>query len=128
MKILRTTDRVRLTTKTEEPITVEISPLTNGQKIEISSKMRMVKGDEVPDFNSQATLCIKYCIKSIEGLTDYEGNEYKLEFDGEFLSESCADDLISVLAEAELILPMTLAANKSLKNIKNVEIEVVPKS
>lgn len=130
MKILKTTDRVKLTLP-DSLISVTIAPLTAAQKLEIASKMKIVKGEEVPDFNAQGFLCIKYAVKGIDGIEDYSGNKYELEFEDDSkkaLSDSCADDVTSILHETELLLPMTYAANKALSKIKDVFVEVNPKN
>lgn len=134
MKILKTTDRVKLTLP-DSLISVTIAPLTAAQKLEIASKMKIVKGEEVPDFNAQGFLCIKYAVKGIDGIEDYSGNKYELEFEDNSLDESkkvlkdsCADDVTSILHETELLLPMTYAANKALSKIKDVSVEVNPKN
>jgi len=126
MKILKTTDKIKITVP-ESAVSVTISPLTAAQKIEIASKMKIVKGDEIPDFQAQALLCVKYCVKDVEGIENYDGTKYVLEKEGEHLTDSCADDVISALADSELILPVTLAANKSISKIKDVQVEVNPK-
>lgn len=129
MKILKTTDKVKLTIP-DSTISVVISPLSAKQKLEISSKMKMVKGEEIPDYNAQGMLLIKYSLKEVYGISDYEGNDYKLEFElnGDGLTENCVDDVSSILSESNLILPVTLAANKVLSKIENVKVEVNPKS
>ena len=128
MKILKCTDVIKLTTDTEEPISVHVSPLSVAHKIEISSKMKMEKGEEIPDNQAQAFLCIKYSVKKLIGLTNYDDTAYEPVMDGDFLSDSSVDDILSTLAESKLVLPVMLAANKSIAGIKDVKVEVNPKS
>lgn len=130
MKILKTTDRVKLSIP-DSTVSVTIAPLTSGQKIEIASKMKMEKGESVPDYNQQGMLLVKYAVKNIHGVTDYEGKEYSLDFSDENnleLTDSCVEDITSVLSDSDLILPVTLAANKVLSKIKDVKVEVNPKN
>lgn len=126
MNILKCTDRVKITLP-DTLVSVVIAPLTTSQKIEIASKMKMVKGEEVPDFQAQALLCIKYCVKDVENFKNYDQTPYVLEKEGEHLTDSCADDIMTALSECDLILPLTLAANKSISKIQNVMVEVIPK-
>ena len=127
MKILKCTDIIKITTPTEEPVSVYLSPLSVSQKMELSSKMKMVKGEEIADSQAQAFLCIKYCIKKIEGVQNYDGTEYVPEMDGTTLSDSSVDDIMTVLSEASLVLPVILAANKTITGLKDVTVEVNPK-
>jgi hypothetical protein len=127
LKILKSTDKIRLTTGTEEPISVTIRPMTVSQKIEIASKVKIIKGNEIQDHNAQALLCIKFCLLEISGVQNYDGSGYALEFVDGYLSDSCADDIMSCLSESSLLLPVVLGSNKNLGAITGVTIEVNPK-
>jgi hypothetical protein len=127
MKILKSTDVIKLTPTTENPFSVFVSPLTVAQKLEVASKVKMVKGEEVSDSQAQAFLCIKYCVKDLEGVKNYDDSEYKPDVIDGVLTDSAADDIMSLLADAGLILPVIMSANKTLSGLKDVSIEVNPK-
>lgn len=131
MKILKCTDTIKLTVNSEasESFSVIVKPLSVNEKIEISSKVKIVKGEEIPDNQMQALLCVKYCIKEIQGVENHDGSPYVCEFgEDKYLTESCADDIISLLSDTSLLAPVVLAANRSLNHIKGVEVQVNPKS
>jgi hypothetical protein len=129
MKILKCSDRIKITVKTEEPFSVIVKPLSVSEKIELSAKVKIVKGEEIPDNQLQALLCVKSCVKGIEGVENHDGTPYELKFleDGT-LDEASADDIISMLSDTSLLAPVILAANRSLNQISGVEVEVNPKS
>jgi hypothetical protein len=135
MKILKCTDTIKLTIdpkiegESEGSFSVIVKPLSVTEKIDISSKVKIVKGEEIPDNQMQALLCVKYCVKDVLGVTNHDDTPYKVEFceDGT-LTDSSADDIISLLSDTALLAPVVLAANRSLSNIKGVEVQVNPKS
>lgn len=129
MKLLSVKDRIKLTHKTEDS-TVEIivKPLTNSQKIEIQSQTKMAKGEEVQDLIKQAFLAIKYSVVSISGLTHFDESEFSLSLDDNgTLSDESADDLLSLFQNENLLTPIYQAASRSIKEIKGVEVQVLPK-
>lgn len=128
MKILKCSDRIKLTVDAENPISVTIKPLSVSDKMEIASKSKIVKGEEVQDHNAQAFLCIKFAVVEISGVENYDGTEYKLEFNGDKLADHCVDDLVSCLSESGLLLPIVLGSNKNIGSITGVKVEVNPKS
>lgn len=128
MKILKSTDLVRISTTTEQPIHVTISPMTSAIKMDIASKTKIVKGEEVPDHQAQAAICVKHCIKKIEGVKNYDDSDYVPTFIDGVLDDNSVDDILSLLSDSALILPVILASNKNLSAIKDVEIAVNPKS
>jgi hypothetical protein len=60
-----------------------ISPLSYGQKMDLSNCSSVVSGEQKIDGVKFASLLLKYSIKEIEGLTNFDGTEYKLSFDKE---------------------------------------------
>jgi hypothetical protein len=94
-RIYRTTDRIAIKI---HDITVKISPLSLQQKNQILSLMLEGQKDNDMVKLSQATmLAIRFCLKSVEGIQDAEGNAYQLEFDENgMLSEQCTDDMLNM--------------------------------
>lgn len=128
MKILKCTDLIKITPKTEDAFSVTIKPLSVSEKMEVASKVKMHKGEEVADNQAQALLCVKYAVKKIEGVKNHDGTDYEPTFLNGVLEESSADDILSLLSDTNLLVPVILSANKNINNLQNVEIEVNPKS
>jgi hypothetical protein len=128
MKILSLKDRVRLTAKTDlGEVKVTLKPLSSSQKIELASKTKMIKGEEVQDFSQQAILAIKFCVFEVEGFKHHDDSQFELEYENGVLTDDCADDLLSAFQEANLLIPIYSCANKNLK-VEGVEVEVNPKN
>lgn len=113
--------------ETLEEIEVIIRPLTVAQKMEIASKTRMVKGEEVADFQQQAYLCIKYAVCDIKGITDSSDQPYQVSFNGDHLDETTTDDLVEFMSQQNLLANTYYASNKMLDKIEGVEVNVLPK-
>lgn len=92
-KILRLSDRVKL--KIGE-ITFTIAPLSYMQKQELGSCTRIVKGEEVFDLLKSQALYIKYALKDIDGVVDYNGEKYELSFEGDILTDDCVSEVMSL--------------------------------
>lgn len=128
MKVLSLKDRIRITSKTDEgEIKVTLKPLSNAQKIELHSKTKMVKGEEIADLGKQGLLAIKFSVCEVTGLKHYDESEFILEFDNDVLTDDCADDLLSAFQSANLLVPIYSCANKDL-SVEGVEVEVNPKN
>lgn len=101
IKIPRMSDRFEI--KIGEVIFI-ISPMTYQQKAEINGITRIVDGEVVADSERQAYTSIKYSIKEVRGkIQNYDGTQYKLEMDGDVLSDNCVSELISGLWAGSLI-------------------------
>lgn len=92
-KILKMSDRIHL--KIDE-ITFVIAPLSYMQKQELASCTKIIKGEEHYDLLRAQALYIKYGLKDVIGIEDYDGNEYKLEFEGDYLSDNCVSEVLSL--------------------------------
>jgi hypothetical protein len=130
MKILSIKDRISLKYKdqeAQEEIEIVIRPLTVAQKMDISSKTRMVKGEEVADFQQQAYLCIKYAVVDVIGLTDSADQPYAVTTNIDGLDDDTTDDLIEFMSQKNLLSSVYYAANKMLDKVDGVEVNVLPK-
>ena len=99
-KIYRLSDKISYKIGDVE---VKISPLSLQDKQTLHEYM--IKG-QIGD--SKALLegsmfAIKASVKSISGLEDLDGNEYKLEFDGKYLTDECISDLMNLQESNKLI-------------------------
>ena len=113
--------------ETLEEVEFIIRPLTVSQKMEVASKTKMVKGEEVADFQKQAFLCIKYAIVDVKGLTDTEGNPYLVTSTTDGLDDETTDDLVEFMSQNNLLANAYYAANKMLDRVEGVEVSVLPK-
>jgi hypothetical protein len=93
-KIYKRSDR--LTVKIDD-VTLKLAPLSIHQKVEIQTAM--FNGRTKADL-SEATrgvvLSLKYSVKGVEGIEDADGNAYQLQFEGDALTDACADDLMNL--------------------------------
>ena len=93
--IYRKTDRIWVNI---HDIQIAIAPLSYHEKSEISKLM--VDGK----IASAAVASIKACLKDIKGLKRTDGTDYRLEFDGDKLSEESVDDLMNLEHSKDMIL------------------------
>lgn len=99
-KILRLSDRVKLKIK---DITFYLSPISNDKKIEISSCTKLQAGEVVFDHAKAQHLYIKYSLKDIEGVETYDGEAYKLEFEGDTLTDECVSEIFNLEQKNDLM-------------------------
>jgi hypothetical protein len=122
MKILRTTDKVAVSA---QGVTATISPLSQGQKVEIMSTIGVVAGKEQTDMARQAHLTVKYCVKEIDGIETFDGEKYTLTKDSNgFLTDDCAAELVSALAQTGLLEQTANIALGVLKVAKGYKLKV----
>ena len=129
-KILKMSDRISLKIG---DITFKLAPITYMRKQELLSCTRRVSGQEIYDSLKAQALYIKYSLKEIEGVQDYNGNEYKLSFEGDCLTDTCVDEVLNLEQRESLTLAAWQLLNgiKDLKNplsgdeLEGVELKVV---
>lgn len=84
-----------------EGVTITVAPLSGRQKIEMTSLIRQDKSGKLYiDKAGQEHFLIKHSVKGLEGLKDLDGNAYELEFEGDYLSDACAEELLSFLVNS----------------------------
>ena len=125
MKILRVTDRISIK---HNDVQVVIAPLNHLQKMEIADSLKIKAGQERIDYQRTSMLTLKYAIKEIHGLTNYDDTPYQLELDENGLTDECVSELMTALAST----PVFPALNSALANVldtglEGVEVEVLPK-
>lgn len=85
-----------------------VSPLSYGQKMELASCSTMVSGEQKIDGQKFATLLIKFSIKEVEGITNFDGTPYELSFDKDgTLSQDCLDELLQIEQSAAILRAAT---------------------
>ena len=133
-KIMRLTDRVKISIGKTVFI---IGPLSQNQKIELSECNKIdINGDSVYDLTRAQTLLVKYGLKGIEGVTDYDGSPYKLEITNGVLSDECVSEIFTLEEKSLYIqsawqclntIPDKLSDPVSGKKLKGVALERVSK-
>jgi hypothetical protein len=95
MKIARLTDRFKIKL---EGVTITVAPLSGRQKLEMTSMIKQHENGKLYiDKASQEHFLVKYSIKEVEGLKDYDGKDYVLDFHSDSLSDDCAEEVLSFL-------------------------------
>lgn len=93
-RIYKTNSKVEVTV---DDITVFISPLSYHQKMELQDLMLRAASNDMDAAMKAVVKALKMAIKEVKGLiVDDEGTEYKLEFNGEELSDECVNDLLNI--------------------------------
>ena len=95
MKIARLTDR--FTIKMGE-VSVEVSPLSGREKVELAGFSSWKEGKISVDKPRQELFVIKHTVKNISGVVDMDDCPYKLSFDGNVLTDDCAEEVLGLLA------------------------------
>lgn len=131
-KILRLSDRVKLKIK---DVTFYLAPLSNDKKIEISSCTKMQSGEVVFDHARAQHIYLKHSLKDIEGIETYDGEVYKLEFEGDSLTDDCVSEIFSLEQRGDLMscawqilngIPDKLVDDNG-KKMQGVALDVVSK-
>jgi hypothetical protein len=125
MKVLRKTDRVKF--KIDE-VEFVIAPLSYRDRIELSTTVKSASGEVVSNYLEQTLLMLKKCLKGISGLTDFDGIAYELSFNGDELSDECADELLMCFENGKSITALVQSAMGNLTKFDDVEFTVLGKS
>lgn len=133
-RILRMSDRLKITCGDVEFV---VAPLSFGHKREIGSCTKVVNGEEQVDLAEAQYLLLKYGLKDVKGLKDYSGEEYKLEFDGDYLTEDCISELYNCEEKSKFMIaawqcmnsiPEKIVDPSTNKQLKGVKLEVMSRS
>lgn len=111
----------------------KLAPMSAEHKREILGCYSMDGGENLFDHTKATLLSIKYSLKGVKGLTDVEGNDYKLDFENDHLTEDCISELLSLEMSDKLIQACFAFLNGVQKVIKDPRtgkkiagIEVLP--
>ena len=86
-KILKMSDRIKMQIG---EVTFILAPFTYEQKMEMSDSVKVVSGQDVIDVFKVKTMMLKYGLKKVEGIEDYE-----LSFDSQGnLSDECISEIL----------------------------------
>jgi hypothetical protein len=112
--IHRTTDRIKVKV---QDITVSISPLTKLQKQTISMLFLKASKGDMEAAMASTFACVKASVKDVQGIKDFDGNEYRLEFENGELTDECVNDLLNMEESEMLQLVCTQFLTKIPKEI-----------
>lgn len=122
MKLTRLSDRMKL--KIGE-VVFTIAPVSYFVKKEIGECTKIEGGEQVFDLSKAQHLYIKHALKKVEGIEDYEGNPYELEFDGDVLTDDCISELFYMEQREEFLTACWAVLNdfNENKKVKGVKFE-----
>lgn len=125
MKVLRKTDRIKFTF---DGVDFVIAPLSYRDRIELSTSVKHVSGEVVTNYLEQTAMMIKKCLKEVKGLQGHDGSEYILVFDGNELTEDCADELLMCFQSSNAVSALVQSAVGNVNELNGVEFTVLGKS
>jgi hypothetical protein len=121
MKILKTTDII--TVKNNE-LEVDFSPLTYAQAIEVEGLSKVVSGNIETDQVRSVSTILRYAVKELRGVTDYEGNSIEVKSQGE-LTEDQLDIVITTLSKSIVmghISYISTSRDLEIREMEGIEI------
>jgi len=122
MKILKTTDII--TVKNNE-LEVDFSPLNYAQSIEVEGASSIKSGNVVTDQASSVATILKYAVKEVRGVTDWDGNAIEIK-SGNELSDDQLDLVITSLSKSVVMGHVSYISTSRDLDIKEMDgIEVM---
>lgn len=129
-RILRMNDRIEITVG---DIKFKLAPLSYGHKQELLGSTRNSGGKEIFDLAKAQFLYLKYGLKEIHGIKDYNDEDYKLSFQGDYLTDDCVSEIMNIEQTPDLLNACWQVLNgiKELEDengesLEGVNIKVVP--
>lgn len=122
MKVLRTNDIVTLK---HEELEVDFSPLRYDRSIEIANTTKTEAGNSIVDVTKQTSLMIKYAVKEVRGITDYDNNPITIKAINGELSEDDVSTTINVLVKTPFLAPISfISTSANPKQYEGIEIKI----
>ena len=116
-------------------VTFTVAPLSKEHKLEISQCGQLEKGQFVQNIFNMQCLYLKYGLKGVSGIKDYNKKEYELTFENNYLSEDCISELLNLPMHGKLMdaawqilngVPDKIIDPVSGAALKGVKLEIVP--
>lgn len=85
-------------------VVFHLAPLSNQHKSEVASFTKVSGGVEKLDLFKSQHHYIKHSLKLIENLKDFSGDEYKLEFEGDCLTDDCVSEIFGLQERDKLLM------------------------
>jgi len=109
-------DRLRITI---EDVCFIIAPMSEHRKSEMRTAQSMHGGDEISKVLDSQSMYIKYCLKDIEGVENFAGDKYELEFTNDSQTELTAE-CVSEVMNIEQTMSIVTAAYSQLNGIREL--------
>ena len=81
-----------------------LAPASYFVKKEISEATRISGGKTVFDLGKAQYLYIKHCLKDISGIQDMDGEPYKLQFEGDTLTDECVSEIFNIPVKEQMMV------------------------
>lgn len=131
--ILSMKDRIKLTIGEVE---FTLKPLNKMELLEVTSHKTMESGVQVEDLLRSAFAYIKFALKGISGVKMHNGEDYELEFEGDYLTDDCVSEIFSLnMGEGFIHVIQRLKHNeiqekptyfRTKREIEGVKLEIIP--
>jgi hypothetical protein len=122
MKILRTSDIITLK---HGELEVDFSPLRYDKSLEVAGAARIDSGNTIVDMARQTALMVKYSVKEVRGVTDYNENAVTIKSINGELNEDDISTIITILSKTPFIAPISYISTSCLpKKYEGIEIKV----
>lgn len=122
MQILKPSDII---TVKQNEIEVDFSPLKYGQSLEVVQATVVVDGELMADIGKQTSSLIKYAVKEIRGVKDYNGEPVEIKSKGKELDEDSLSMAITVLTKTPFLSAISyISTSCEIKSYEGVEIKV----
>lgn len=92
-------DRIKVTIG---DISFLLAPMNYMQKQEIVGCTTISSGSETFDLGKAQFIYLKYSVKGVDGLKNYDGSDYELEFEGDNLTDNCVSELFNIAQRDKL--------------------------
>lgn len=120
MKILKLSDTITLKSG---DIEVDFKPLRYDQSIEINDTLKFKAGDPIIEMAKQTSLLIKYAIKEIRGVKDYDDTDIIIKEKDGVLGEDDISLAINVLSKTPFLPPVSyIATSSQLREFDDVKM------
>lgn len=109
-----------------DDITFVIAPLNYLRKQELAECTKLQDGKETFDLLKAQIYYIKYALKEVKGIKNYDGSDYELEFEGDCLTDNCVSEILNLEQREKLNIVAWQQLNgiKELEDVEGVELEV----
>ena len=127
MKVLRTSDKIKVAVEAGEggdKFAFTVSPMRYEQKAEIMAARTIQQGVSKVDGLGVVRLSIKYGLKSIEGVTDADGEPYELETETPeklALTNSAVDEVMNMPRASYILLACARLINGAFEKLVDAE-------
>ena len=121
MIIYKSTDRIPIKIGA---LGLTLAPLTFEQKKTLFSNVKQRAGKPVEDVEDAAKKALKYSIKEIKGAKQWDGSDFKLNFDNQGnLIDSCVEALMNLSDSGKIMDSVSkIMSNRLADEVEGVEI------